>query len=173
MANVITTPSGEKVLTGEVVNIDKLTATEREILSSFEVIKVAIPNINKLYSSLDIVECIAYVGDDWLLKGCIDVSNRRILICRACLNRMEDFLGTLLHELAHGIRMSDDITKNFEEDLTKLLGYISASFCNTIHNNPKSVIPARTLDNRTGANVKCKCMTCYMNRRRCIDAHVK
>ena len=51
---------------------------------------------------------------------------QRIIIKRSQLKRLEDFAGTLLHELAHARSSASDISREFELELTNLLGLITA-----------------------------------------------
>lgn len=52
----------------------------------------------------------------------------RIIIKRSQLNRLEDFIGTFLHELAHAKSGYTDSTRGFEKELTNMLGVLGARF---------------------------------------------
>lgn len=51
---------------------------------------------------------------------------QRIIIKREQLQNLEDYSGTLLHEISHATSSASDITRKFEKELTKMLGKISA-----------------------------------------------
>ena len=50
----------------------------------------------------------------------------QIIIKRSQLNRLEDLIGTLLHELTHAKSGFTDATRGFESELTKMLGVLGA-----------------------------------------------
>lgn len=52
--------------------------------------------------------------------------NNRIIIKREQLRTMSGYAGTLLHEVAHAVSGADDSTREFENELTRLLGLASA-----------------------------------------------
>ncbi len=66
----------------------------------------------------------------------------------------------LLHDLAHATSKAGDETKSFEDELTKMLGYIATSLCHACNFDSDNVVPAKKLDNRYFAYVSCKCPTC-------------
>jgi len=49
----------------------------------------------------------------------------RIIILRSQLKSLDSFSGTLLHELVHANSGYDDVSRDFEEALTKLLGKLA------------------------------------------------
>ena len=59
-------------------------------------------------------------------NGVWDGTNRRIIIKRNQLKSIEDYAGTLLHEVAHAISGTSDVSREFEDELTRLLGIISS-----------------------------------------------
>lgn len=54
--------------------------------------------------------------------GLWDPSAGAIVIKRSQLNNLEDYAGTLLHEIAHARSGAPDISSEFEKSLTDLLG---------------------------------------------------
>ena len=50
---------------------------------------------------------------------------KRIIIKRSQLKNLTNYAGTLLHEVAHAKSDATDISQNFEDELTNLLGIIS------------------------------------------------
>jgi len=59
-------------------------------------------------------------------NGIWDPSTRRIIIKRNQLRNIEDYSGTLIHEIAHATSGARDVSREFEQELTRLLGIISA-----------------------------------------------
>ena len=47
-----------------------------------------------------------------------------IIIKRTQLESLEKYAGTLLHEVVHVVSGAKDVTRDFEDELTKLLGII-------------------------------------------------
>ena len=58
----------------------------------------------------------------------LDCGNRkriRILIKRNQLNELNSYAGTLLHECAHAISGASDVSRDFETELTNVIGCIA------------------------------------------------
>ena len=58
--------------------------------------------------------------------GLWEYSTGRIIIKRAELGSMESYAGTLLHEAAHASSGASDSTRDFENELTSIIGKVSA-----------------------------------------------
>jgi hypothetical protein len=58
--------------------------------------------------------------------GLWEPAYRRIVINRRCLASVELFVATLLHEIGHAITGATDLTAEFEDGLTDLLGTVGA-----------------------------------------------
>lgn len=59
-------------------------------------------------------------------EGVWEESTGRIIIKRSQLKSIEEYSGTLLHEVAHAISGTTDVSREFEDELTRLLGIISS-----------------------------------------------
>ncbi len=59
--------------------------------------------------------------------GLWDPSSSSIIIKRSQLATLSAFAGTLLHEIAHASSGYGDVTRNFESELTRMLGILAAS----------------------------------------------
>ncbi len=59
--------------------------------------------------------------------GVWEASEQRIVIKRGQLKTLADYAGTLLHEAAHAKSGGLDVTRRFEDDLTRLLGTVSSN----------------------------------------------
>src|SRR5690606_27502580 len=60
-------------------------------------------------------------------NGLWEPENQRIIIWRPVLKNEQEFLGVLLHEMAHALSGATDATRAFESELTRLLGIFSKS----------------------------------------------
>lgn len=58
--------------------------------------------------------------------GLWEAERQRIIIKRSQLRSIDAFAGTFLHELVHAQTGSEDVTREFEQALTDLLGKVSA-----------------------------------------------
>lgn len=58
--------------------------------------------------------------------GLWEPARRRIVVNRRCLVSAELFIGTLLHEIGHAVTGATDMTADFEDGLTDLLGTVGA-----------------------------------------------
>jgi hypothetical protein len=59
--------------------------------------------------------------------GLWEAAEERIVIKRIRLRSLRDYAGTLLHEVVHARSGTDDISREFEAELTALLGLISSN----------------------------------------------
>jgi len=91
----------------------------------------------------DVLELAGRRGDEWEIvvsetlhltpdgtetaHGLWEPARRRIVVNRRCLRSRELFLATLLHEVGHAITGATDLTAEFEDGLTDLLGIVSCS----------------------------------------------
>jgi hypothetical protein len=57
-------------------------------------------------------------------NGIWESSNGRIIIKRNQLRNIEAYSGTLIHEIAHATSGAGDVSREFEQELTRLLGII-------------------------------------------------
>lgn len=60
-------------------------------------------------------------------QGLWDPKTNRIIIYREILKDKKKFLGTLLHEIAHAKSGCSDASRGFEQELTNMLGIVSAT----------------------------------------------
>lgn len=58
--------------------------------------------------------------------GLWEASKERIVIKRNQLNNLESYAGTLLHEIAHARSGASDVSREFEDELTKVIGRVSS-----------------------------------------------
>lgn len=58
--------------------------------------------------------------------GLWEPATKRIIVHRPELRSVEAFAGTLLHELTHARSGYDDVSRDFEDALTSLIGALAA-----------------------------------------------
>ena len=58
-------------------------------------------------------------------EGLWEPSSQSIIIKRSVLKMREQYAGTLLHEVAHATTSAPDVDRDFETELTRLLGKTS------------------------------------------------
>jgi hypothetical protein len=61
-----------------------------------------------------------------MTEGLWDPASASIIILRSQLKSLRRFAGTLLHEIAHARSGYDDVTRDFENELTNMLGDVAA-----------------------------------------------
>lgn len=107
----------------EFVPFENLTDSER---INFEVSEKVIQFLkeSKLRYNVDIKisETIQVGLDGAATKGVYDKTERAIIIKRSTLSSLTEFCSVLLHEFAHYQHGYSDNTRDFEDDLTKMLG---------------------------------------------------
>ncbi len=64
---------------------------------------------------------------------------KRIIIKRSVLSDRKRFISVLLHEIAHAISGSSDATRNFETELSSLLGILGEKALSLNHTNSNSI----------------------------------
>ena len=107
------------------VNYNKLTGSERKVIDETNRIFALIGGKPKRIKEIKISETMrrklgSFVEDSGLwepVKG-------RIIIKRDTLSSLAEFSGTLLHEASHAISGADDVTRDFELELTDLIGKV-------------------------------------------------
>lgn len=109
----------------EFVSVENLTAAERETFSlSKEIVAFLKKHDLKYNIAIKVSETIQLGEDGLLTNGVYDSSENAIIIKRSVLADQADFCATLLHEFAHFQHDYGDNTRDFENDLTNMLGLI-------------------------------------------------
>ena len=142
------------------VNINSLTTSERIIWGLKDIVLKCIGGMPTNIDRIRIAEIIRYDNHDTLIEGICRFQNREIVISRCSLYRKEKFLSVLLHELAHARSEANDLTKDFENELSDMLGLLAASLCEQVGYDKTKVIPAKTLNNSAFSYAKCVCIKC-------------
>ena len=74
--------------------------------------------------SIQISETIRMDEVGFVAQGAWDPAEKAIIIKRSILKSKETFAGVLMHEFAHYVSGYADNTRNFENVLTEMLGFV-------------------------------------------------
>lgn len=107
-----------------VIDINTLTADEHKIYDKTDKILQLIGGKPSNVKDIQIVDKIyeSEIFDETV--GLWDSSEGRILIKRKQLGKLSNYAGTLLHECGHAISGAGDVTKDFEAELTDIIGIL-------------------------------------------------
>lgn len=109
------------------VSYENLSESEQEVFNFRQsVIKFLEINNYKYDIPIKISETIRISSDGFCHNGCYDHEQKAIIILRSVLSNKTDFLGVLLHEFAHYQHGYTDNTRDFENELTDMLGLLFA-----------------------------------------------
>ena len=104
---------------------DKLSISEKEVFDKTDKIFSLIGGRPRMIKEIKISETMRKeLGSFIEAEGLWDKTRGRIIIKRDQLASMERYAGTLLHETAHAISDTQDVSKDFEIELTKIIGSI-------------------------------------------------
>jgi hypothetical protein len=118
----------EKSFEFKFVSPEKLTVSEREVFQQREKIANLVGGLSEKVKNLKISETMRTdftTGNT--THGLWDEASKSIIILRKQLGSLPDFAGTLLHEIAHAKTGYDDVSREFENALTDMLGQVAAS----------------------------------------------
>jgi hypothetical protein len=118
----------EKSFQFKFVPVDKLSKFERTVIAQRKAIANLVGGLPKKVREIKISETMR---PDFLTgnatEGLWDPASSSIIVSRSLLNSLSSFAGTLLHEIAHAKSGYDDVTRDFESELTHMLGQVAAS----------------------------------------------
>ena len=104
-----------------------LTPSERSVFRLWEEISTLGGGLPKVVREVKISETMRpEVGAVHSAVGLWEADKHRIIIKRSQLQSIQTFAGTLLHEMTHARTGYEDVTREFEEELTAALGRFSA-----------------------------------------------
>jgi hypothetical protein len=110
------------------VSSEKLPPSERKVFEHRERIASLIGGLPKKVKNIKVSETMR---PDFLTgsttQGLWDEASSSIIVLRKQLGSLPDFAGTLLHEIAHAKSGYDDVSREFEDALTEMLGQVAAS----------------------------------------------
>ncbi|MCI0331231.1 MAG: ATP-binding protein [candidate division Zixibacteria bacterium] len=109
------------------VDAKGLSREERKVFEKTEAILNLIGGKPKKIKKIKISETMRMENFGFKeASGLWEEDSGRVIIKRAQLRTLKDYAGTLLHEVAHAISGASDISSEFEEELTSLLGTIAS-----------------------------------------------
>lgn len=152
--------NGKTLIENSYVDPSTLTKTEYDVWKLKDIVLKCIGGLPDNIDDIRIAEIIRYENDSTFIDGVCRLGEREIVVSRSILYRKELFLGVLTHELAHAKSESGDLTKEFEDELTNMLGYLATSLAYAVDNDLDKVIPAMSLENSCSAYISCKCPSC-------------
>jgi hypothetical protein len=110
------------------VSPEKLTASERKVFEQRKRIAALIGGLPRKVKNIKVSETMR---PDFLTgftpQGLWEESSNSIIILRKQLGSLSEFAGTLLHEIAHAKTGYDDVSREFENALTDMLGQVAVS----------------------------------------------
>lgn len=108
------------------VDPDELTSDELQIYNKtpriLDLVGGQPPNVQEILIS----ETMRREDSGFDAGGVWEGGKKRIIIKRDELRDIESYAGTLLHEVAHATSMAGDITRDFELELTSMIGRLCA-----------------------------------------------
>lgn len=113
------------------VPVERMTVEERAVFGKADSIAGFVGGLPKHVRAIRISRTMrsdVLSGADAL--GLWDPESASIVIRRDQLKTLQDFAGTLLHEIAHARTGYNDMTREFEDALTTLLGLIAVAAVN-------------------------------------------
>ncbi len=116
----------EKSFEFKFVGPEKLSKAEKAVFERSRTIADLVGGLPKRVREIKITETMR---PDFLTgvatQGLWDSSSGSIIILRSELNSLSSFAGTLLHEIAHAKSGYLDVTRDFESELTSMLGQVA------------------------------------------------
>ena len=109
------------------VDIKSLTVQESQVYSKTNAILSLIGGKPQKVKDITIVEKL--YESDMFRGGVVGLwisEKNEIMIKRSQLQSISQYAGTLLHECAHAISGADDVSRDFEQKLTEIIGIISS-----------------------------------------------
>lgn len=116
--------------TPTVVDVSELTVDERNIYNKTSDILNLIGGKPEAVKDILLVEKIYEHGFYYEPLGLWIQKEGKIFIKRNQLSCITDYAGTLLHECAHAISDADDVSRDFENELTKIIGELASKIIN-------------------------------------------
>jgi hypothetical protein len=109
-----------------IIDVEKLTETEKNVYEKTDKILELIGGKPKEVKEICITENIYEDENGFKVVGLWQKEEHRILVKRNQLCSLSDYAGTLLHECAHARSGAGDVNRDFELELTRIIGVISS-----------------------------------------------
>lgn len=117
----------EHSFTFKFVSREQLTKSERTVFDQWKAVTGLIGGLPRTVREIKISETMRpdlLTGDQ--TEGLWDSASGSIIILRAQLASLRKFAGTLLHESAHAKTGYEDVSREFENELTDMLGRVAS-----------------------------------------------
>jgi len=138
-----------------------LTPSEKKIWDTKDIIIKCIGGLPKCVKEIIISEILDDNIDSKTLAFWQE-SKGRIIIIRTLLGSESHFIATLLHEIAHAKSSAGDETRDFEDELTDLLGYLGQQIVKLADFDKKKIKKPNSSKSDFGSvNLTCKCIDCF------------
>lgn len=111
-----------------IVNKNAFTPVEKAVYSKTAQILDLIGGLPPQVQKIRIAESLYDSDFYYETVGLWQPEEHRILIKRKQLQSLQTYAGTLLHECIHAMSGFDDVSRDFEQELTKAIGNIAAKF---------------------------------------------
>ena len=108
------------------VKPSELTSDERKIFDKTQDIFDLIGGKPKMIKDISISETMRREDSGIEALGLWESDKKRIVIKRNQLEKIEFYAGTLLHEAGHALSGAGDVSREFELELTNIIGKVSA-----------------------------------------------
>lgn len=116
----------------QVIDIDSLSMAERKVYDKTEKILELIGGKPSNVKTIHIVDKIYESEIFYKTVGLWIAEEGRILIKREQLRTLNNYAGTLLHECGHAISGATDVSRDFEGELTNIIGCIVNKIIHTV-----------------------------------------
>lgn len=109
------------------VDPDDLKAQEKKVFDKTEAILRLIGGKPKMVRDIKISETMRkQLGSFIEAEGVWERGKGVVIVKRSTLSSIERYAGTLLHEIAHALSDADDVSREFESELSQIIGIISS-----------------------------------------------
>jgi hypothetical protein len=109
------------------VNPNDLKTQEKEVFDKTWAILGLIGGKPRIVKEIKISETMRkQLGSFIEAEGVWERGTGRVIVKRTALSSVERYAGILLHEIAHALSGADDVSREFESELTKMTGTISS-----------------------------------------------
>ena len=114
----------------KLIKIDELNSSEREIFNKTKKILEIVGKPKKVKNVKISMTMKKDMSSFIEATGVWEESTGTIIIKRTQLKTIENYSGTLLHEVAHALSGASDVSREFENQLSKMLGIIMPKVLN-------------------------------------------
>lgn len=112
----------------KIIDPERLSPAEKKVFGMTDMVLKLVGGRPKVVKEIVVSETMRKdLGSFMEAEGLWEPANGRIVVKRSVLQNIEKYAGTLLHEVGHARSGASDVTREFELELTSLLGLASSS----------------------------------------------